>query len=237
LNIHESLKLGALSLAVLAMAAFAPSASAGVIGTLAVANCAGGGVTVGNGTIDWLPEVAGPPESACLQLGATTNVTGTGLGTLSPLSPNGTINDLPPNGGIAGFMSFGLFHFDPAAVGGFGPGSGVSCSVDPGVNNSCSITGSPFLLTETATGTAVTLLAHGTILDGSLTTSFWNGNFTTQLTGLTPSQVQAAINAPGTITSTFSGTFNVSPVPEPVSMALIGGGLIALAAFKRRKRA
>ena len=36
------------------------------------------------------------------------------------------------------------------------------------------------------------------------------------------------------MTSTFSGEF-VAVVPEPLTSALIGGGLIALVAFKRRK--
>jgi PEP-CTERM motif len=34
---------------------------------------------------------------------------------------------------------------------------------------------------------------------------------------------------------TVSGPFDITHVPEPVSMALIGGGLVVLAAIKRRK--
>ncbi len=95
---------------------------------------------------------------------------------------------------------------------------------------------SPFILTTTTTGTSVTLQAHGTIvdpLDGSL--SAWNGAFTTQINGQTPLQIRNTTVGGGSISSTFSGEFDLNPVPEPVTMALFGGGLIALAAFKKRK--
>jgi hypothetical protein len=137
-------------------------------------------------------------------------------------------------------MTFGTLLFNLDAPNGFGPPVAPECSVDPAVGNSCSIVfagiQSPFILTTTATGTSVTLLAHGTITDpagGPI--SFWNGAFTTQITGQTPSQIRATVTAPGgSISSTFSGEFNVV-VPEPMTMSLIGAGLIALAAIKRRK--
>jgi hypothetical protein len=236
-----------------------PSASASVIGHLSVGICGpsggeSGGVTVSSSAINWSP---GSP-SACLQVGGATNIT-SGAGPLTGLfSGTGTINDLTlPFGSdplIAGFMTFtggGLtapLKFDLAPSDGFGPGSFTSCAIDPGVNNSCSIplglgVASPFILTETISntgvlGTFVGLNAHGTIVDpvdGIL--SYWSGAFTTQINGQTPSQIQAIILTPGgSIHDTFSGGFDVSPVPEPVSMALIGGGLLALAAIKRRKR-
>jgi hypothetical protein len=91
-------------------------------------------------------------------------------------------------------------------------------------------------------GTSVTLSAHGTTLDttdGIL--SYWNGAFTTQLNtslghDMSPAGIQALILRQGSITSTYSGTFDITSVPEPFSMALIGGGLIALAAIRRRKQ-
>jgi hypothetical protein len=60
------------------------------------------------------------------------------------------------------------------------------------------------------------------------------GAFTTQIPGVSAASIQATINSGGTITSTFSGEF-VANVPEPLTSALIGGALIALAALKRRK--
>jgi hypothetical protein len=82
----------------------------------------------------------------------------------------------------------------------------------------------------------VTLLAHGTIFDiGDSTTTYWGGSFTTQINDVLPASIEATILAGGNISSSFSGEFDIG-APEPVSMALIGGGLIGLAAIKRRKR-
>ncbi len=236
MKVRNVLKLAVLALAVAAWTFSIPSASAGVVGHLSVGICGGGGVTVSAALIDWAP---GSP-SACLQVGILTNITSVGDGNLTPASATGLINDLPsllPGAGTIGFMKFGALSFDLASVGGFGPGSGVSCASDPGVNNSCSIPTSPFLLTQTSTGSSVTLLAHGTIFDsGDGITSFWNGSFTTQINGPDPASIQATILGGGSITSSFSGEFDVTPTPEPVSMALIGGGLIAFAVIKKRKR-
>lgn len=231
------LKLVAWSLAVLVVAVLAPAASASVVGYLSVADCSGGGVIVSATLIDWQ---IGSPQ-ACFQVGINTDVTSVGDGTLTAAAPDGTINDLPsllPQNGDAGFMTFGNFKFDLALVGGFGPGSTTDCAVNPGLNNSCSISGtSPFLLTQTSTGTSVTLLAHGTIFDiGDSATTYWGGSFTTQITGQLPAAIETTINGGGHISSSFSGEFDIG-APEPVSMALIGGGLIGLAAIKRRKRA
>ncbi len=134
--------------------------------------------------------------------------------------------------------------FDLAAVNGFGPGVGNTCSPNPPIGSSCSPTGfggSPFILTSSsATSTSVTLLAHGTIYDfGDNTLSIWQGSFTTQINNLTPQQIEVIINSAGpnnTITSSFSGEFDVAQAPEPASIALIGCGLMALVTIKRRKR-
>jgi hypothetical protein len=152
-----------------------------------------------------------------------------------------TINDLtvPTSFGEAGFMSFvgsGInMHFD---LTGLGPGSGLACTSTMVNGDSCSaFAGSPFLLTKNNLGTSVSLSANGTIADTVGPLSFWSGAFTTQINGQTPLQIETTINtAGGTIRSSFSGEFDVTTVPEPVSMALIGGGLMALAAIKRRKR-
>jgi hypothetical protein len=161
------------------------------------------------------------------------------------VGPVGTINDLPA-GGVTGFMTFpstiGALLFNLAPVGGFDPGAVYpDCTSSPAIGFSCTITAglltpSPFILTTNSSGTSVNLLAHGDIFDPAhpLDESFWHGSFTTQINGQTPLQIRNTVVGGGSITSTFSGEFDVV-VPEPVSLVLIGAGLIALAAIKRRK--
>ena len=241
----QAVRFGVLSFAVLAMAASLPSASASVIGHLTVTNCSGGGVTVSATLIDFLP---GSP-TACLQAGAGTSITSSSTVLNGPnLTPAsmGTINDLPspPPTDFAGFMTFngGLMKFDLVTL---GPGVFMApgCTTSILIGMSCSVTSaSPFILTATSSngvtvdGTSVTLLARGTVFDnGDKRRDPRSGSFTTQISE-TPAQIQSTILAGGSITNTFSGTFD-AVAPEPLSMAMIGGGLILLAGIKRQKRA
>ena len=237
------LKSAVLGVAMLAFATLPPSASASVVGHLVVGTCAAGDVVVTATTINWQPDISG--YVSCLQVGGGTSVTSVGDGTLAaPPAYTGaaTINDLtiPTSGGEAGFMSFiggGVdMLFD---LTGLGPGSTSLCSSTMINGDSCSaFAGSPFLLTKNNGGTSVSLSANGTIADTAGPLSLWSGAFTTQIDGKSPLQIETIINTRGgSIQSSFSGEFDVSSTPEPVSLALIGGGLLALAVIKRRKRA
>src|ERR1035441_10892161 len=92
MKIRYALKLGALSLAVVAWATFAPSASASVIGHLTFANCGGGGVVVTLATIDFeLPPLGG---NGCIMTGLGTTVTFTGGTGVITTNEKGTSKDL-----------------------------------------------------------------------------------------------------------------------------------------------
>ena len=54
----------------------------------------------------------------------------------------------------------------------------------------------------------------------------------------TPAQIQSAILANQTVSSTYAATLTVSiqQTPEPATLTMMGAGLIALAAFSRKYR-
>jgi len=209
------------------------TAMATAIGPLNVANCAGGGVTVNATSITWSPTgtVAG---TGCIDTGIGTNVTYSG-GTLGA-GVAGNIKNLTAGGGITDqFMTFTGSTLDFVLTG-LGPGSAnLNCS-GLAIGASCSVfAGSPFLLTNLGGGnTAVGLSANGTVTDGGVT-SFWKGAFTTQL-NLDASTIQADILAGQSISSTHSGQFIVSTVPEPTTLSMLLLGGVALIGSKLRRR-
>jgi hypothetical protein len=241
---YHKLHLGVLAIAAMASLLFIPVASATVVGVLDVSNCLSGNVSVTSNTIDFLTTAG--TGLGCLAGQAGVGGLSYGPSASTPFTAgDGTIKDLtlvPPTSGL-GFMVF------PQPLGvtvtfdllGFGPGvSNTTCALP----QPCSVSpGSPFILdaftSGAGDGTTVTLPAHGLASDslpGGVSSNF-TGAFTTQISGQTPAQIQATIlTSGGSITSTFSGEFTSSAIPEPVSMALIGGGLITLALLRRRQR-
>jgi hypothetical protein len=91
-------------------------------------------------------------------------------------------------------------------------------------------------LTNNGDGTTgVGLTAFGHIVDGGVT-SLWSGTFTTQLT-VAPGSVQSTILSGGSETSTHSGQFILTAVPEPATLTMIGGGLLLLGSLMKRIKA
>lgn len=223
--------------AVLTLLTLAPAAGATVIGHLDVANCSGGGVTVTATSIDWVPPVDG--TTGCVITGVNTSVTYSG-GTLGS-GATGTITDLGPSNPlpVTDFLTFSTapgLHFDLTTL---GPGpSNTSCTgvLNPNAASCAVFPGSPFILQSTATGTSVTLSASGVARDSSATISNWIGAFTTQIAGITPAQIQATILSGGSVTSTFSGDFAITVVPEPSTLGSMALGALLVAGSLIRRR-
>lgn len=221
-------------------ALFASWSEAAVVGNLATGICTGGGgVTVSATTIDWLPTVSG--ADGCILTGTTTSVSHAG-GLLGP-STQGRILDLTTamSFPILDFMTFTghpLLHFDLTSI---GPGPGNTACPDT-FNDSdpiCAVfAGSPFTIRPGSTGATVELAARGLARDGGPIVSNWIGKFSANFAGQTPADLQQQFFAVGSITSTHSGDFTMTFIPEPSTWTLLiaGGGLILLARLQLTRR-
>jgi hypothetical protein len=226
------LKLFAVAAAVVAICLVSGApAFADAIGSLNVANCSGGGVSVSSTSITWLPSgtVAG---TGCIATGAGTNVSYSGglLGSgVTGNIANVTVGSSPINQ----FMTFQGTTLDFVLTF-LGPGSSNTNCALLTVGQSCSVAGgSPFVLTDLGSSTIVGFSAGGTVTDGGTTS--WAGLFSTQV-NLTPLQIQNALLGGGSVTSTQSGQFSVQSVPEPSSLLLLAFGLCSSVGLVRRKR-
>jgi PEP-CTERM motif len=220
----------AATLAAICLASGAP-VFADAAGSLDVANCSGGGVSLGATSITWLPSgtVAG---TGCIATGAGTNLTYSG-GTLGPGVIGNIANVTSGSVPIDQFMTFQGTSLDFVLTF-LGPGSSNTDCSSLTVGQSCSVSaGSPFVLTDLGASTIIGFSAGGTITDGG--TSDWSGAFSTQVNE-TALQIQNTILGGGTVTSTQSGQFSVQSVPEPSSLLMLAFGLCSSAGLIRRKR-
>lgn len=250
-------------LATLLLLCFVTVASATIVGELKTSS-GNGNTTVTLSTISYSTDSTsippGPPWNA--EVTNTTNLMFAGCPSGVLGSPGCLIsaegvefangNPIVLGAGLAANNPFIQFAAHPSllyTIAGAGPGAANTVCPSSGIGLSCSVfAGSPIVLTLTATGTNVSFAVFGTATDGA-GSSNWIGQFSTPITGMTPHDIQIFFCPSGTcmpadftsgksITQPAGGDFlATAAVPEPgtTALTLIGGGLIAFAAFKRRK--
>ena len=234
------------SIGVLFLAACAANAS--VIGELKITS--GSGVlTVTSNTITWGTDTTSIPAGYNAEVASPTPTSLTFVG--GPLTLGEGVDmvnlTLPPVLPINNFMTFALHPNLDYTLTGEGPGStNYNCA---GLANFavCSpFAGDPVTLQLYNGTTVATLSLNGTVTDGSGPISVWSGTVTANIvanlpdgTAPTPGDIQNYFNTHpnGALTLGNAGDFTATVAPEPGSLAMIGGGLIGLAAMLRRRRA
>lgn len=233
-------------LAKVAIAAAVASAgfSANAAPVLGTATLNTGTVNISFNEIDWSPSNAGlsvnPTYGTINNLGAALGGVNTGsFSSLSNLFTPITIQDLsnnPADGNYApAGSSLNISNF-------------LSFSSNPGwlftLTNVALGTQGPYTLTQIGNGVTASLSFSGTICDsegdgvcniGDDVTN-WTGIFSANFDNTTISAlVNDVLNGQTLVQKAFSGTITASEIPEPGSVALIGLGLVGLAATRRRR--
>jgi len=213
-----------------------------VVGTLDF----GGSVTVTATVIDWLPtgggsgnitvDLAGPSSTGYF---AGLGGTGVMLDLNSATNPAGVA--WPP---ISNFLvlsadptlSFELQYISQ------GIWSSADCATLPAVaGQNCTPAfpppKSPFNLTNlTASSSQVSMTLGGIIYQSGIPVSSFTGVYTAQFVGMSYQQVLAALETGGSVSTTFSASFDAEPIPEPATAFLMFGALAALSLVRRFRK-
>ena len=239
------------AMVVLGVAALAkPAQAVPITGHLAL-DGNGGTVTITANTIDWAPAgtgfgeflVASSSTSSFAPLIGSTgdvrdlNTTDQPIGSLiTPVNGNGYMTfDADPN------IRFDLRFIYPGSESPADCGNPVAAA-----GQQCTLPGTPFNLTNNFGGssTASFNIAGNVVNLGTGETSFFSGLYSTTFSNMTFQQIIAQISREGSVTTPYSGTFDVGvtgtpfdvPVPEPASLFLLGSGLMATAMRARKAR-
>ena len=230
---------------------------------IGIANLSFGQVNITFGNVDWNPPINDPPN-AVKTYGAFVTAGNANTGSFKGGPFGTTIFDPTTLGLVQDMSSFPDANFIPIGPGftpkfiSFAAKPGWifdAYNLAPG----SPIPGSPYVLTESGGNVAATITLSGLgcddgggnangVCDVGDEITKWTGIFSSNYTNATiaglaailgtcvPSPLNPAGPAicPHLANNAWSGTFEATALPEPGSMALLGLGLIGLAATRRR---
>ncbi|GEM_PF-1346684 len=231
-------------LILIALIAVDPASAAVITGKLGIAAGPGASVTVTNSAITF--------GNNLFSVGGTPPNTGSFAAPFDSPSFQGTIKDLNSSVQITG-TTFSLLNFltftNNAAT------SFELTDILPGTNGSagCTLPAaggqvctpilpagfglSPFnLQNNTATQSTASFVVKGRVING-VDVTYFTGTFSNTFNSQSFQDVLAVLGSQGAVTSTYSATFDVAPIPEPASVALVGLTLVGAAGLLRRRRA
>lgn len=230
----RTLKYVALSVCLLALMSLSAHA-APLTGTLDIS----GAVSVGATTISWLNLPGGGQftvdPSSTGSFAAFIGDNGNAKNLDVTVQPVGTPFMLPAFLTLPG-ITFNLTFIDPGVF------SSAACFAPPAPGQTCTPPlpppMSPFNLTNTATGSTVSLSVRGTVQATGGPVQNFTGVYTTQFVGTPYQSLLAAISGGGTVDASYSANFTaeIAPaIPEPGTVFLMLGGLLLVAGTLRKK--
>ena len=81
-------------------------------------------------------------------------------------------------------------------------------------------------------------IVHDNVAGDSPNTASFAGTFSEPISNTTPAQLLATIGSGGTVTAAYGqqGSLTITLIPEPVTLSLVGAGLLGFGVWGRRRR-
>lgn len=191
-------------------------------------------------SMDFLPDNGGIGEIQANATGQTGYFSGLAgnVGSAKDLDVAGQPVDMPFS--LAGFLTFASMPDLSFELTYILPGSGTmqACGAPASAGQSCTLTGSPFTLTNvTGSSSIASLVLQGLVRDGSGgPVSKFVGAYSMSFPSQSLQEVLATLSSDGSVTQFFTANFDVAAIPEPGTLPLLLVAGLALSARRSQRK-